>query len=151
MMAIMKLFFEYIKQRRRGIIVFALFSLVFFISFALYHLPVNAVLYPVLICGLLLVIFVFFDFRRIRKKHDTLKSIRGIIDITNREFPPVDGIEDEDYQNIIHLLSTEYNDLSSNTSLKYSNMVDYYTVWAHQIKTPIAVLRFFSTTMIDYI
>lgn len=137
----MKLFLAYIKQRRRGIIIFALFSLVFFVSFALYHLPVKAVIYPVFLCGLFSLIFAIFDFRRIRKKHDELKSISGIIEITNREFPPIDGIEDEDYQKIIRLLSAEYSDLSSKTSLKYSDMVDYYTVWAHQIKTPIASMK----------
>lgn len=137
----MKLFLKYIKQRRRVIIAFGVFSLLFIVSFALYHLPMKAVIYPILLCVLFALIFAIFDFRRIRKKHDMLKSINGIIEIANREFPSADGVEDEDYQKIIRLLSAEYNDLSCVTSKRYSDTVDYYTVWAHQIKTPIASMK----------
>ena len=75
----MKLFLKYIKQRRRVIIAFGVFSLLFIVSFALYHLPMKAVIYPILLCVLFALIFAIFDFRRIRKKHDMLKSINGII------------------------------------------------------------------------
>lgn len=122
-------------------IAFGVFSLVFIVSFALYHLPLKAVLYPILLCVLFALIFAVFDFHRLRKKHDALKSICGIIEATSRNLPPADGFEDEDYQRIIRLLSTEYNNLSSTTGKKYSDMVDYYTVWVHQIKTPIASMK----------
>ena len=42
----MKLFIQYLKQRWRGIAVAILFCLIFAVTFALYHLPIEAVLYP---------------------------------------------------------------------------------------------------------
>jgi len=50
-------------------------------------------------------------------------------------------MEDEDYQEIIRLLSDEHNRYRTETNRKYADMIDYYTVWAHQIKTPIASMR----------
>ena len=43
----MNFFVQYLKQRRRGIGVFFLFSFIFLAVFLLYHLPLGAVAYPV--------------------------------------------------------------------------------------------------------
>ena len=49
----MKLFSLYLKQRWRGIAVAILFCFIFAATFALYHLPIEAVFYPASICGVL--------------------------------------------------------------------------------------------------
>lgn len=38
-------------------------------------------------------------------------------------------------------LSREYRDFIEKSDAKYENMMEYYTVWAHQIKTPIASMK----------
>lgn len=137
----MKLFAQYIKQRWRGIAAGAVFCLIFTVSFSLYHLPIEAVIYPAALCVLLGLIMMAFDFRRVKYKHEILDSIRSLTDAITGTFPRIEGIEDEDYQEIIRLLSEEHSDYSANTNRKYSDMIDYYTVWVHQIKTPIASMR----------
>ena len=137
----MKLFLLYIKQRRRGIAAGVIFSLLFVVSFSLYQLPLKAVLYPVLLCLLIGVLFLIIDFLRVRHKHELLCSIRSLTDVATEALPRADGIEDEDYQNILSHLCSEYQDYITDSHLKYSEMVDYYTVWAHQIKTPIASMK----------
>mgnify|MGYP002224899009 CR=1 FL=1 len=52
------------KQRRAGTGVFILFSIIFICVFALYHLPVEAVLYPAGICATLGAGYLLFDFQR---------------------------------------------------------------------------------------
>ena len=49
----MKLFFAYLREHIRTIAVFVLFSALLAASFALYKLPVQAVLYPVGLCAAL--------------------------------------------------------------------------------------------------
>lgn len=137
----MQLFLKYMKQRWRAIAVAAIFSLIFVASFALYHLPIKAVVYPVALCVVLGLILMFVDFQRVKQKHQVLKSVQGMTDVIAGAFPRMEGIEDEDYQKIIHLISAEHNDYSADTTRRYSEMIDYYTVWAHQIKTPIASMR----------
>jgi len=137
----MKLFLQYLKQHRRIFIISAVFCVIFAVSFLLYHLPIGAVIYPVLLCMALGLLIVVFDFLRVKRKHETLQTIHSITDTIESSFPKADGIEDEDYQKIIHLISEEHGTYRTETNRRYVDMIDYYTVWAHQIKTPIASMR----------
>lgn len=123
------------------ILVFALFFFIFVSTFALYHLPLSAVLYPAGICALFGGIFLFLDIRKAYEKHSKLMGIQRFSDVLMSLFPEKDTVEDADYQRIIELLQQEYCQLENQMNLRYSDMVDYYTVWAHQIKTPIASMR----------
>ena len=137
----MKLFLQYLKQRRRIFIVGIVFCVIFAVSFLLYHLPIGAVIYPTLLCAVLGILIIVFDFLRVKREHEALCNIRSMTDVIADSLPKLDGIKDGDYQQILRLLSEEYNDYRTQTNRKYSDMIDYYTVWAHQIKTPIASMR----------
>lgn len=137
----MRLFLQYIKQYRRGFAAGAIFCIIFLMSFLLYHLPVGAVLYPMALCVIVGIIFLAFDFRRIKRRHEILESIRSLTDTITGNFPQIENIEDADYQQIIRLISEEHNSYCTDINHRYSDMTDYYTVWVHQIKTPIASMR----------
>lgn len=137
----MKLFFKYIRQRRRGFLLEATFCLIFIFSFFLYHLPLEAVIYPAMICALLGVIFMLFDFQHEKQKHTVLENIRSITASAAEDFPRIEGIADEDYQKIISLISEEHQMWYAEMDRRYADMIEYYIVWVHQIKTPIASMR----------
>lgn len=137
----MKLWMKYMKQRWRGILAGVLFCAIFTISFVLYQLPVKAVWYPAALCLFLGILFVILDFRRVKQKHDLLTGIQELTDLITGTLPAVDGIEDEDYQTIIQMFQREHGKVITDNQRAYSEMVDYYTIWAHQIKTPIASMR----------
>lgn len=137
----MKLFLQYLKQRRRILIIGAVFCVIFAVSFLLYHLPIGAVIYPTLLCAVLGILIMVFDFLRVKREHEALISIRSMTDEIAGSLPKIDGIKDKDYQQILRLLSEEQNNYRTQTNKKYADMIDYYTVWAHQIKTPIASMR----------
>lgn len=118
-----------------------LFVLIFCISFALYQLPIRAVVYPVMLCCLIGMILLGLDFHRVKQKHKKLQQIRCLTDAIVNSFPSVDGVEDQDYQKIIDLLRQEQMEFQTSMNQRFTNLVDYYTVWAHQIKTPIASMR----------
>ncbi|MDO4475118.1 MAG: sensor histidine kinase [Eubacteriales bacterium] len=137
----MKLWMQYVKQRRRGILSGVLFVVIFLISFVLYRLPVKAVCYPAALCFLLGILFTILDVRRVKRRHDLLTGMRELTDILTQTLPASDGVEDEDYQAIIRMFQKEHAQVISHNQQTFSEMVDYYTVWAHQIKTPIASMR----------
>ena len=137
----MQLFWSYIKQRGRELLALGLFSLIFLVSFVLYRLPIGAVLYPAILCLVLFIIFIGIDFRRVQTRHKRLEELRSAMDVTISNLPQAERIEDADYQQIIRLLCEEQSVLVTEQNLRYSNMVEYYTIWAHQIKTPIASMR----------
>ncbi len=137
----MKLALHYLKQRWRILATGAVCVMLFIVSFSLYHLPVKAVIYPSALCALLCLGVMIFDFRRVRRRHEILERVQSLTDAITGSFPKAEGIEEEDYQKIISLLSQEFSDYRTGANRKYADMIDYYTVWVHQIKTPIASMR----------
>ncbi len=137
----MDLLFQYLKQRGRLYLGGILFFAVFFLSFALYRLPLEAVAYPCLLCVLLAVILSVADFLRIKKQHEALNRIQSITDVIELSLPEAEDLRDADYQRIIRLLGQEHSALAAQADQSYADMVDYYTLWAHQIKTPIASME----------
>ena len=137
----MRFFASYIKQRRRGIGAFILFTLIFLAAFVLYHLPAEAVAYPALVCGLLGLIFVIRDYRKAWLRHGQLQGLLRLSVNLQEQLPEADTQTDEDYQRIIAMLLEAYRRLENEMNYRYLYMVDYYTLWAHQIKTPIASMR----------
>lgn len=137
----MELFGAYIKQYKRIILAYVLFVAVFAASFALYHLPLKAVVYPAAICALLGLAFFAVGYMKAMKRHGKLSEIKKLTAEMISELPEPERIDDADYAEIIENLRSEVSALKNDASLKYQDMVDYYTVWAHQIKTPIAAMR----------
>lgn len=137
----MQLLRTYLKQHRLGITAILLFCLIFFTVFSLYHLPLEAIAYPLLLCILIGAGFVAYDFHKTSAKHRRLWKIRKSSATLLTDFPQATTIADADYQEIIRLLTAQQAQLETGMTLRYSHMVDYYTAWAHQIKTPIASMR----------
>ncbi len=131
----------YVRQQRKGILVFCLFCAIFFCVFALYGLPLGAVLYPAVLCGLLGGIFLFFDYRQAKAHHERLLELQQMSAELIDSFPPSRRIESGDYARLVRLLTEQQKKLTDSMNLKYREMIDYYTLWAHQIKTPIASMR----------
>ena len=137
----MKFFAGYIKQHRKGIAVFFLFCVIFFSAFALYHLPVEAAAYPAAVCFFLGGIFLIFDCRKAHRKYQELLAVQKMpADLGDGFSEPSSAIE-EAYQEIIRQLQREHERYKAGTDADYSDMIDYYTAWAHQIKTPISSMR----------
>lgn len=137
----MKLFWAYLRQRQKGIFVFFLFCVVFTASFLLYHLPVRALAYPTLFCLLSGSVLVIWDFSHARQKHRLLHDIQQFTAAMMDALPEPQGADDEDYQAIIRALQQEMAENTALAAAQYQDMLDYYTVWVHQIKTPITSMR----------
>lgn len=137
----MVLFWKYLKEHSGTLAMLALFSVIFAVVFWLYHLPLQAVVYPVLLSALFGILFMMVDFRKTKQKHDILVKIRTLTAAMIADLPPEEKVEDGDYQAIIRSLQSEVSALQTSSDAKYQDMIEYYTLWAHQIKTPIASMR----------
>ena len=137
----MKNFTNYIRNRIKVIGLFLLFSMVFICSFILYHLPLGAVIYPAFICAFFGVVFMVADYRKFLKKHRILTDISRLSAELITNLPEAVSQYEEDYQKIIEMIRQEHMQLKQNMDMQIADMIDYYTIWAHQIKTPIASMR----------
>lgn len=137
----MKFFKLYFNQHKNIIIIFIVFVSIFMCSFLLYDIPVMAVLYPAALCVFVGGLLFLADYFKAQKKHDALQSLQYFLDEITDNFPESVTAEDEDYQNLIRLLHEEQKQRTTQMNIKYSDMIDYYTIWVHQIKTPIASIK----------
>lgn len=136
-----KLFLKYMIRRKNSIAFFALCCTVFVCACLLYRFPIAAVLYPELLCALIGAVFIAVDFVRVRKNYLQLCKTAEMTAAMINDFPKADGIEAEAYQTVIKALQAETAELEACADERYRNMIDYYTLWVHQIKTPIASMR----------
>ena len=136
----MKLFFAYWKQRRGVILVLVLCAAVRFGVLALYRLPLAAVAYGELLCAAIGVVALLLDFRKTAGRHKKLEAIQRAGDADADALPEAEGIVEADYGRIVGLLCREQTLQVQRMERKYQDMMDYYTVWAHQIKTPISAM-----------
>ena len=132
---------SYIKQHRFALLAFVLCAVLFAATFLFYRFPLKAVLYPTVLCLVLLAGFAAADIVRTRKKHAELERIKCFDAKLADSFPEADGVLEADYQEIIHLMREQHERAEQRTEQGLREMMDYYTVWVHQIKTPIASMR----------
>lgn len=137
----MYFFKGYLKQRRKVIFVFLLFCLVFLCALMMYHLPMEAALYPTIVCIFLGLLFLAYDMHKVWNRYRRLQELQRLPAELQGDFPRTVSLEDEGYQQIIRRLCGEQRHLEEQMNTRYSDMIDYYTIWAHQIKTPIASMR----------
>ncbi len=133
----MKLFLRYLQSKLGGLLLFLVFAGILAVSFLLYHLPAEAVLYPAALCVLLGILVLVIDFIHVRRRHAVLQGLKEM----DTELPEVRDIEAKDYREIVRLLREANREARTRAETDMAAMVNYYTLWVHQIKTPIAAMR----------
>lgn len=137
----MKRFFLCLKGERHYIVSFILFYGLLLISFYLFKLETRAVLYPLLLSFMVAVASVFIDFRK------NVKKVRILSEIQKNEWEIPDPLPDPltpaelEYNKIIENLCTLHRDFEEKTAKSEKELSEYYTLWVHQIKTPISSMR----------
>ena len=137
----MRLFLQYLRGKAGKIVAFFLFAVIFIVSFALYHLPLAAVWYPSVLCVILGLAVLLLDFRRVKARHETLRLILCQLPTLPETLPAAHTVPEEDYRALVQALCAQQQALETRMNAQYQDMLDYYTLWAHQIKTPIASMR----------
>lgn len=138
----MKGFFRlYLRAQRRGMLFLGFCCLIFTVSFALYGLPLGAVLYPAALCAAAGGIILLLSLRKSRAVCQALSLMqRHPADLPD-ELPAAQSPQEQAYQALLLALHADRQKLKSDMNARYHDMTEYYTVWAHQIKTPIAAMR----------
>ncbi len=128
----MKHFGGYLRSRLGTIILCVCLFGVFAAADLLFEVETIVLWYPLILGAVLLLVMGAVDYVMFLKKHKELSY---------GELPTPKSLIEEDYQSIIAKLKEEAEMRASSASQDYNNMIEYYTVWAHQIKTPIAAMR----------
>lgn len=135
------MFGAYVRENRKVVIALAVYTAVFALIFWLYRLPLGAVGYAALVCLFLLLVWFAVDYRRFAARLRLLWRLEQEITLSTEQLPEPDGALEAQYQALVRALDADRRAQLTRSQQGYQELVEYYTVWAHQIKTPIAAMR----------
>ena len=138
----MEILKSYLKKNIKVYILFIVFILIFFIMFYLYNLPLEALIYTGSFCFLAALVASFSDFANYKESYKKLNFLEQNILNDLEALPKSLDIRIDYYHKIIEKLYEELEKLTQENRQKNTDMVDYYSMWVHQIKTPIAAMNF---------
>ena len=138
----MEILKSYLKKNIKIYILFVVFIAIFFIMFYLYNLPLEALIYTESFCFFTALIASFLDFVNYRESYKKLKFLEKNILNELDALPKSLDIRIDYYHKIIEKLYEDLEKLTQENRKKNTDMVDYYSMWVHQIKTPIAAMNF---------
>lgn len=136
-----RILLDTLKKDKNLFLLFGVMTAVNFSVFLLYRIMTEAFLYAEAVILLFNLLLVLFDYVRNMKKADGLENAVRSIESGNCELPPADTFDEVKYREMIDFLIQKINEMNLSFSKGKQDMSDWYTIWVHQIKTPIAVLK----------
>lgn len=131
----------YVKSKCAVLCLLAIDMAVFAVAFALYRLPVEVVIYPAVLVTFIGLAFMIVDYLHTRAKCRELERMRNMTAEMLAELPETDTLPEAAWSRLVANIRDELIQSGADARRDYQDMVNYYTVWAHQIKTPIAAMK----------
>ena len=108
--------------------------------FWLYGLPGEAIVYLLCLCCIGTSFWAVLSFVRFWRKHKIIRKMEEAIFVTAEDLPETTTLIEEDYQHLIQRLVRENRQRQAAADSMLEDLTSYYTLWVHQIKTPIAAM-----------
>ncbi|MBF0713833.1 sensor histidine kinase [Gemella sp. GH3] len=145
-----KLIIDYIKTNKYFLL--TLLTILCFVTYMpiyLYRIEFEKIFYPLFLSTLISFIYIYFDIKRYIRKYNQLKISQKnkLLDIS--EINKNNDMIDKTYIDIIENLKKENIKIINDNKKELESITDYYTMWVHQIKIPIAALNFLIDSNID--
>lgn len=136
-----KVLINTIKKDRDLLILFLVLSAVNLAVFLLYHVLIEAFWYAQLIGLAFVLAVIVIDFVSGLRKEKEFRRLTTSFENGIYDLPENMLLAEKEYKEIIHILSKRISEMEKMFDEERSDMSDWYTLWVHQIKTPIAVLK----------
>ena len=138
----MEVLASYLKKNIKIYLLFVSFILVFFMIFYLYSLSFEALYYGGSFCFIMALLASVVDFYNYKDSYKKLQFLENHILNDMEDLPRSLDVRVEYYHKIIRRLHDEVEKLNHQAYKKNTEIEDYFSMWVHQIKTPIAALNF---------
>lgn len=136
-----RVFLDTLKKDKNLFVLLFVASAVNFAVFLMYHILIEAFLYALAVIFAFAVLLFCVDFVYNFRKAKRINYAKLSVGHGNIELPESEFFEESEYQEIIKGLIKKINAINLEYSEEKRDVDDWYTVWVHQIKTPIAVLK----------
>lgn len=134
------MFLRYLRDHRVLLYLLLMLIIIFTVVFALYQIPPVSAVYAGLLFCVAAVPFAVQDFLRYRRRHRRLIQLYSCDLVLPEELPPVKTAWEQDYQSLVLRLCRDRENLQEEIRQMQQETENFYTLWLHQIKTPIAAM-----------
>lgn len=131
----------YIGEYRRRWIRGAIFLAAAAIIGYLYRVSAESFVYMALTFLVIEMVPLFLKYPKWKEKMSSLKSVEDGNILVLEEFPETESALESAYRNALRAIDEQGRQNLEREMRKKKDALDYYTLWAHQIKTPIAAMR----------
>ena len=132
---------HYTKDRRKGAVLLLFCTGIFLLVFWLERLSLQAVGYAFLLCAVLCAGFFLVDFYSYRKKWQELSMILEQPLAELSVLPEAERGEAALWRELVIQEYEAKRALREEGQQERQEQLDYYTMWTHQVKTPIAAMK----------
>lgn len=142
--------FSYLATLKKSIIVYLLCTLSVALTIYLYELPLSLFLDTLLFSLVIIIIFGVYGFLSYRKTYKLYENMdQQVQNLSNEQINKLITPKTDLDRMIIKLLQdilTEKKRLVLEQEVAYDELLNYYSLWSHQIKTPLSVLSLLAQT-----
>ena len=134
-------FGAWLRTRRAAILCVLSIPLIFFTVFFLYQIPTEVVAYASALALLPVIGIAAWDFAHFRSRFVEYARMAHCADLPDYPLPPAQNPAEAVIQSVLLAQRDALIELDDALRRERADMLDYYTAWVHQIKTPIAAVR----------
>lgn len=132
---------DYCRKIWKNVLLFLLCCGIMGLVLWLYGYPAEPVMYGGILCLIPAGGFFVCGWKKFCKQREQLERIRDLLPLELDKIPEAEDKNAAIMQEIIGKLNQLRMSAEENRMRSHQEMTDYYTMWVHQIKTPIAALR----------
>lgn len=137
----MRIWKEVLRKNTPAILVFVILCAVNAAVFVLYDIFIEPFIYAASLSLVFLITYLLLSYFHEKKRSDERRYVLNAILSEWQNLPESSSLSEEDYSEMIGVLGRQLEKIQSENLTDRQDMIDYYTAWVHQIKTPIAVMR----------
>lgn len=130
----------YIRSRLKYLLLLFILLIIFFSTWALWGNDVSAALYCMGLCAFVCAAFFAADFVRTYRRHKELEALKAALSDYMSALPAMPDVVTEDYRELAQMCREELKNKIVALDRVHNETIEYYTMWVHQIKTPLAAL-----------
>lgn len=131
----------FLVENKKNLILLPVFGALFALLLFLGKAPVGIAGYGFLLCGVFAVLVYGISYVRYVQKMENLQRVSGELLVTLEHLPEAEGGTEYIYQEMLRRLYRVHEEQTEETLRREWDTQEYNTLWAHQIKTPIAAIR----------
>lgn len=136
-----ELFYYYIKDHKKTIIVYIMSIFIFYFLFFLYENKMESVVYGTVFIVVLCLIVGGYDFYQYVNHYEYLYRCRNTIEYDVENIGEDRSLIEKEYQNLIVTLDQKRKEYFAQSEQEKIELEDYFTLWVHQMKLPISAMK----------